>query len=100
MYFAICSSALVNSTRARLWGSDRADGFLMSFLGPRGFVGLALAAFPALTLVFFAGRTTGSPAAFLFALNGSVAKAQIEAGLTAVHVTEIRTLGCAIVLLV
>ena len=39
-------------------------------------------------------------AAFLFALNGSVAKAQIEAGLTAVHVTEIRTLGCAVVLLV
>lgn len=38
-------------------------------------------------------------AAFLFALNGSVAKAQIEAGLTAVHVTEIRTLGCAVILL-
>ena len=68
MYFAICSSALVNSTRARLWGSDRADGFCMSFLGLRGFVVLALAAFPALTLVFFVGRTTGSPAAFLFAL--------------------------------
>jgi len=39
-------------------------------------------------------------AAFLFALNGSVAKAQIEAGLNAVQVTEIRTLGCALVLLV
>lgn len=39
-------------------------------------------------------------AAFLFALNGSVAKAQIEAGLTAAQVTEIRTLGCAVVLLV
>ena len=39
-------------------------------------------------------------AAFLFALNGSVAKAQIEAGLTAVHVTEIRTVGCALALLV
>ena len=68
MYFAICSSALVNSTRARLWGSDRGDGFCMSFLGLGGFVVLALAAFPALTLVFFVGRTTGSPAAFLFAL--------------------------------
>jgi drug/metabolite transporter (DMT)-like permease len=39
-------------------------------------------------------------AAFLFALNGSIAKAQIEAGLNAVQVTEIRTLGCALVLLV
>ena len=39
-------------------------------------------------------------AAFLFALNGSVAKAQIEAGLSAAQVTEIRTLGCAILLLV
>ena len=39
-------------------------------------------------------------AAFLFALNGSVAKAQIEAGLSAAQVTEIRTLGCAVVLLV
>lgn len=39
-------------------------------------------------------------AAFLFALNGSIAKAQIEAGLNAVQVTEIRTLGCAVVLLV
>jgi drug/metabolite transporter (DMT)-like permease len=39
-------------------------------------------------------------AAFLFALNGSVAKAQIEAGLNAVQVTEIRTLGCAVVLLI
>ena len=39
-------------------------------------------------------------AAFLFALNGSVAKAQIEAGLTAAQVTEIRTLGCAVMLLV
>ena len=39
-------------------------------------------------------------AAFLFALNGSVAKAQIEAGLNAVQVTEIRTLGCALILLV
>ena len=39
-------------------------------------------------------------AAFLFALNGSVAKAQIEAGLSAAQVTEIRTLGCALVLLV
>ena len=39
-------------------------------------------------------------AAFLFALNGSVAKAQIEAGLNAVQVTEIRTLGCAVILLV
>lgn len=38
-------------------------------------------------------------AAFLFALNGSVAKAQIEAGLSAAQVTEIRTLGCAVVLL-
>ncbi|MBM3686981.1 MAG: DMT family transporter [Actinobacteria bacterium] len=38
-------------------------------------------------------------AAFLFALNGSVAKAQIEAGLTAAQVTEIRTLGCAVLLL-
>ena len=39
-------------------------------------------------------------AAFLFALNGSVAKAQIEAGLSAAQVTEIRTLGCAVLLLV
>jgi drug/metabolite transporter (DMT)-like permease len=39
-------------------------------------------------------------AAFLFALNGSIAKAQIEAGLNAVQVTEIRTLGCALVLLI
>lgn len=39
-------------------------------------------------------------AAFLFALNGSVAKAQIEAGLSPAQVTEIRTLGCAVVLLV
>lgn len=39
-------------------------------------------------------------AAFLFALNGSVAKAQIEAGLSAAQVTEVRTLGCALVLLV
>jgi drug/metabolite transporter (DMT)-like permease len=39
-------------------------------------------------------------AAFLFALNGSVAKAQIEAGLSAAEVTEIRTLGCAVILLV
>lgn len=39
-------------------------------------------------------------AAFLFALNGSVAKAQIEAGLSAAQVTEIRTVGCALVLLV
>lgn len=39
-------------------------------------------------------------AAFLFALNGSVAKAQIEAGLSAAQVTEIRTIGCAVVLLV
>lgn len=39
-------------------------------------------------------------AAFLFALNGSVAKAQIEAGLSAAQVTEIRTIGCALVLLV
>ena len=39
-------------------------------------------------------------AAFLFALNGSVAKAQIEAGLSAAQVTEIRTLGCAVILLV
>lgn len=39
-------------------------------------------------------------AAFLFALNGSVAKAQIEAGLNAVQVTQIRTLGCAAVLFV
>jgi drug/metabolite transporter (DMT)-like permease len=38
-------------------------------------------------------------AAFLFALNGAVAKAQIEAGLSAAEVTEIRTLGCAVVLL-
>lgn len=38
-------------------------------------------------------------AAFLFALNGSVAKAQIEAGLSAAQVTEIRTLGCAVLLL-
>ena len=38
-------------------------------------------------------------AAFLFALNGSVAKAQIEAGLSPAQVTEIRTLGCAILLL-
>lgn len=39
-------------------------------------------------------------AAFLFALNGSVAKAQIEAGLSAAQVTEIRTLGCAVLLLI
>ena len=39
-------------------------------------------------------------AAFLFALNGSVAKAQIEAGLSAAQVTEVRTFGCALVLLV
>lgn len=39
-------------------------------------------------------------AAFLFALNGSVAKAQIEAGLSAAQVTEIRTIGCALLLLV
>lgn len=39
-------------------------------------------------------------AAFLFALNGSVAKAQIEAGLSAAQVTEIRTLGCAVILLI
>jgi drug/metabolite transporter (DMT)-like permease len=39
-------------------------------------------------------------AAFLFALNGSVAKAQIEAGLSAAEVTEIRTIGCAVILLV
>ena len=39
-------------------------------------------------------------AAFLFALNGSVAKAQIEAGLSPVQVTEIRTLGCAVILLI
>lgn len=38
-------------------------------------------------------------AAFLFALNGSVAKAQIEAGLSAAEVTEIRTLGCCLLLL-
>lgn len=38
-------------------------------------------------------------AAFLFALNGSVAKAQIEAGLSAAQVTEIRTVGCAVLLL-
>ena len=39
-------------------------------------------------------------AAFMFALNGTVAKAQIEAGLTPGHVTEIRTAGSAIVVLV
>ena len=39
-------------------------------------------------------------AAFLFALNGSVAKAQIEAGLSPAEVTEIRTLGCALLLLI
>lgn len=39
-------------------------------------------------------------AAFLFALNGSVAKAQIEAGLSPVEVTEIRTIGCALLLLI
>jgi drug/metabolite transporter (DMT)-like permease len=39
-------------------------------------------------------------AAFLFALNGSVAKAQIEAGLSPAAVTEIRTLGCAVILFV
>ena len=39
-------------------------------------------------------------AAFLFAINGSVAKAQIEAGLTAAQVTETRTIGCAVILLV
>lgn len=39
-------------------------------------------------------------AAFLFALNGTVAKAQIEAGLSAAQVTEVRTLGCAAILLV
>jgi len=38
-------------------------------------------------------------AAFLFALNGSVAKAQIEAGLSPAQVTEIRTLGCAVLML-
>lgn len=38
-------------------------------------------------------------AAILFALNGSVAKAQIEAGLSPAQVTEIRTLGCALLLL-
>ncbi len=38
-------------------------------------------------------------AAFMFALNGTVAKAQIEAGLTPGHVTEIRTAGSAIVVL-
>lgn len=39
-------------------------------------------------------------AAFLFALNGSVAKAQIEAGLSPAEVTEIRTIGCALLLLI
>lgn len=39
-------------------------------------------------------------AAFMFALNGTVAKAQIEAGLTPGHVTEIRTAGSAIVVLI
>ena len=39
-------------------------------------------------------------AAFMFAINGSVAKAQIEAGLTAVQVTQTRTIGCALLLLV
>ena len=39
-------------------------------------------------------------AAFLFALNGTVAKAQIEAGLSPAAVTEIRTLGCAVILFV
>ena len=39
-------------------------------------------------------------AAFLFAVNGVVAKAQIQAGLSAAQVTETRTLGCALVLLV
>jgi drug/metabolite transporter (DMT)-like permease len=39
-------------------------------------------------------------AAFLFALNGSVAKAQIEAGLSPAEVTEIRTIGCALILLI
>lgn len=39
-------------------------------------------------------------AAFLFALNGSVAKAQIEAGLSPAEVTEVRTIGCAVLLLI
>ena len=39
-------------------------------------------------------------AAFLFALNGSVAKAQIEAGLSPAEVTEVRTIGCALILLI
>ncbi|MBM3690225.1 MAG: hypothetical protein FJW80_11370 [Actinobacteria bacterium] len=39
-------------------------------------------------------------AAFLFAVNGSVAKAQIEAGLTPAEVTEARTIGCALLLLI
>ena len=39
-------------------------------------------------------------AAFLFALNGSVAKAQIDAGLSPAQVTEIRNLGAMLVLLV
>lgn len=38
-------------------------------------------------------------AAFLFALNGSIAKAQIDAGLTAAQVNEIRTLGAMVALL-
>ncbi|MGI9197958.1 MAG: EamA family transporter [Candidatus Nanopelagicales bacterium] len=47
-----------------------------------------------------AGAVMYLVAAFLFALNGSVAKAQMEAGLSAAQVTEARTLGCALVLLV
>ena len=39
-------------------------------------------------------------AAFLVALNGSVAKAQIEAGLSPAEVTEVRTIGCALILLI
>lgn len=54
---------------------------------------------PASTRLQAAGVIMYLVAAFLFALNGSVAKAQIEAGLSAAQVTEIRTVGCAVLLL-